>query len=1686
MKDQKPQSKKAFKSNQGKPFGTKPRSTLQTITDATAGERTLFNGGSPIVFNAVRNTIQRNFLTEGVWDMISYGPDVHDPADLQENEFAINEPDAGQIDQILNANRAAAIANYDLNLAELNALYPPGDAENARRRYDLAVGHRNKLEEIDRSRSTLTRNHLDSHKNWIVEREKFDKRRRECMKVFMRTFGAITLSSVKHFLDQTQFRRAWFEICEANITASHGQNNTTILLNELRNTKFNAAITSFISLEQDQNLLWEQLVRHGEPAPTDESKLYHIIEALKNSPGKEFAEEINHINLMNLDYLHARQLLLRKAGTIASTTTLDRLHQGRSNAAQSSLDVHANATSKKVRKCDHCGKTSHNKGQCWLLKTCDKCGQTGHVPRFCKNDVPSPSERKTEDLSASSVGNRFASKNVSNSNTNKNSVYCNILTLSGYGSEPPLSMQSDHNNTNNSSDYNISQCLADIHLDSNDYITSYYITSVLANSIASYQLNLSDTDPPPVRILIDSGANTHMLPRNMITRGYKSSSGIVRQGDSTSSLSIVGVGDTNLHFIYDVLCVPDLRIGLLSVSRFELMGLITQFNERRGVVYSRNGDVYISSTMSSDGLYIVDSIYIAYLLGHTTVPAILATGGASGMAIGDEQSRGTPEHLHAVTKQVVSNVVAIPRTPISSTTTSDGDLCAISNLVVSQSSDCCNPANSVETHYNLRVDESSTMKDESSSVNMNNNIYATTTNHVISSNKMSTGMGLNPLEILHRQWGHIGPDAIKRALREGLVSGCKYSYNGIKDLDMRVCMDCLKGRMRARSEAPTTDHQWGPLEKIAIDYKGDFARKAVGGFKGFMLLVDYATNYVYADLVKSKAEHTRVLKDFKLRFHTAHGKKWKVLQSDSESIFKSRRVEQWLRKEEICLQLSTPYQHWQNGQVEVYVGIVMDKTRTIMSAYNVPIKYWGYAVQYACHVMNMLPNSNTGISAYQSLSGCVPNVSNLVPFYAPGVFHTTKDERKSNPWAPKALPCRMLGYAEHYLNAYSILNVTTGRIIIRENCVFNISVSADDVDDINVDRTDERNDIDEYDIMLDESGSDVSDNASDNSNSSANNESEYPDAPDTDINDIAMLPEADEDDMYWHEYANDTSYSVYDHWYSDSLHNVSNIPPLPENPKSVDDALAGPHKELWERAIEKELNQFQLRHTFGDADQVGYGMKTKLILYYKYDAEYNLVCKARLVLCGYSQRKNIDYFETYSPTTTIPIVFLLLCIAGNTKCHVGSFDVSAAYLEGKSDVDMYAWLPPEIDNDRIKRRIRIIGNWYGSKQAGKIWNDLFNSIVISMGFEQCFCMPCLYRYVDNNTNDYMFLTEHVDDGMALTNNVSLLHDFLSALLNRVQKAVMYDTVQLYLGMDIMRSMDLSVFTISQTRYIINKCNECTRAYTTPMSTTTNLRLCEHNPDNTSLLPDTGMLRYLADRTRPDILAALGEVSSGGEREPSDEHVDAVNRIKCYLSTTKEVTMQLGGSDPLELFGYCDAAYITTGNCKSRLGSCLFINRDSGAFSSVSRNDTTVSHSSTEAEIKAIDMIAKEIVYYRMILAFLGFEQLQPTKVYVDNKSAMDICKTIKLNHRVRHVNVKVHYIRELINQRVIELIFIPTEFNVADVLTKALIRVLHDRHSSILIYGHNCVAEAIYEQFKTYEYYANKIEYDNNTNEVIR
>ena len=78
----------------------------------------------------------------------------------------------------------------------------------------------------------------------------------------------------------------------------------------------------------------------------------------------------------------------------------------------------------------------------------------------------------------------------------------------------------------------------------------------------------------------------------------------------------------------------------------------------------------------------------------------------------------------------------------------------------------------------------------------------------------------------------------------------------------------------------------------------------------------------------------------------------------------------------------------------------------------------------------------------------------------------------------------------------------------------------------------------------------------------------------------------------------------------------------------------------------------------------------------------------------------------------------------------------------------------------------------------------------------------------------------------------------------------------------------------------------------------------------------------------------------------------------------------------------------------------------------------------------------------------------PTKVLVDTKSGIDLVSTLKTGHKTKHINMRINFIRQCINDGIISLFFCKSEHNVADVLTKPLTGKLYDNHTHVIMQGH--------------------------------
>jgi len=147
--------------------------------------------------------------------------------------------------------------------------------------------------------------------------------------------------------------------------------------------------------------------------------------------------------------------------------------------------------------------------------------------------------------------------------------------------------------------------------------------------------------------------------------------------------------------------------------------------------------------------------------------------------------------------------------------------------------------------------------------------------------------------------------------------------------------------------------------------------------------------------------------------------------------------------------------------------------------------------------------------------------------------------------------------------------------------------------------------------------------------------------------------------------------------------------------------------------------------------------------------------------------------------------------------------------------------------------------------------------------------------------------------------------------------------------------------------------------------------------------------------------------------------------------------------------------------------------DSGAFHCFSKLAGVTALSSTHSEVQALDEVVRITLHVRTILDFLGFAMTEATKIYVDNKSAKDLCSSTKCTHKTSTLNVRIAAIRDSINAGDISLLFVPTALNVADMCTKALARLLLEAHSEKALTGFKG-KEVIPEEMMTLVTYLSK------------
>lgn len=198
----------------------------------------------------------------------------------------------------------------------------------------------------------------------------------------------------------------------------------------------------------------------------------------------------------------------------------------------------------------------------------------------------------------------------------------------------------------------------------------------------------------------------------------------------------------------------------------------------------------------------------------------------------------------------------------------------------------------------------------------------------------------------------------------------------------------------------------------------------------------------------------------------------------------------------------------------------------------------------------------------------------------------------------------------------------------------------------------------------------------------------------------------------------------------------------------------------------------------------------------------------------------------------------------------------------------------------------------------------------------------------------------------------------------------------------------------------------------------------------------GSLMYLT-ATRPYLMFGVSLISRFMEN-PKLSHWLAIKRILRYVKgTTEHGIFYERREGSTSLVAYTDNNYAgDLDDQKSTSGFVFLIS--SGAVSWSSKKQSVVSLSTTEAEYIAAALSACQCIWLRRILEQLGAEEKEGTDIFCDKSSTIQLSKNPVFHGRSKHIGVRFHFLRDLVNEGTVKLKFCCSEEQVADIMTKPL------------------------------------------------
>ncbi|KAD6795802.1 hypothetical protein E3N88_06698 [Mikania micrantha] len=430
--------------------------------------------------------------------------------------------------------------------------------------------------------------------------------------------------------------------------------------------------------------------------------------------------------------------------------------------------------------------------------------------------------------------------------------------------------------------------------------------------------------------------------------------------------------------------------------------------------------------------------------------------------------------------------------------------------------------------------------------------------------------------------------------------------------------------------------------------------------------------------------------------------------------------------------------------------------------------------------------------------------------------------------------------------------------------------------------------------------------------------------------------------------------------------------------------------------------------------------------------------KARLVAKGYSQIEGIDYTETFAPVARFETIRVIIAIAAHHGWKLHQLDVKTAFLNGELNEEIYVQQPEGFISKGCEEKVyKLRKALYGLKQAPRAWYSKIDGYFINHGFVRSHSEPTLYVKREENYG-IMYVCLYVDDIVCTSSNQEMVSMFKVSMRSEFEMSDM-GLLRFFLGLEVTQAKD-GVF-VCQSQYAKNLLIKFgmggAKAESTPMNVSEKLQLDDQaeKADEWNYRSTVGGLIYLT-HTRPDLAYAVSVISRFMQK-PSKIHQGAARRIMRYVAGSYKYGLWYGLNSELKLVGYTDSDWAGCLDDRKSVSANIFM-LGSCAVSWSSRKQASVALSSSEAEYISATAAACQGIWLRRILSDLGIDQTGPTIILCDNKSAINLSKNPIMHSRSKHIELKHHFIRDLVKQEAIQLEFCGTNEQLADMLTKAI------------------------------------------------